>query len=151
MIDKIDERMLVFLGQEINRFELLSPYIDTWKVAMRELTWLLRSITLKVQVSVKKDGNIIVNCSFSDIFDLRASPKNRSDAYNTICMITGFLYHDLVGGNDLLKINGKWSRVIYAPKLIEIMKRIKEKQDSDNRKLMEIDEYNRMVPLLELF
>lgn|GEM_PF-3376797 len=31
------------------------------------------------------------------------------------------------------------------------MKRIKEKQDSDNRKLMEIDEYNRMVPLLELF
>ena len=126
-------------------------YIDTWKVAMRELTWLLRSITLKVQVSVKKDGNIIVNYSFSDIFDLRASPKNRSDAYNTICMITGFLYHDLVGGNDLLKINGKWSRVIYAPKLIEIMKRIKEKQDSDNRKLMEIDEYNRMVPLLELF
>ena len=126
-------------------------YIDTWKVAMRELTWLLRSITLKVQVSVKKDGNIIVNYSFSDIFDLRASPKNRSDAYNTICMITGFLYHDLVGGNDLLKINGKWSRVIYNPKLIEIMKRIKEKQDSDNRKLMEIDEYNRMVPLLELF
>ena len=51
-------------------------YIDTWKVAMRELTWLLRSITLKVQVSVKKDGNIIVNYSFSDIFDLRASPKN---------------------------------------------------------------------------
>jgi len=50
-----------------------------------------------------------------------------------------------------LKINGKWSRVIYNPKLIEIMKRIKEKQDSDNRKLMEIDEYNRMVPLLELF
>ena len=106
---------------------------------------------LLVQVSVRKDGNIIVNYSFSDIFDLRASPKNRSDAYNTICMITGFLYHDLVGGNDLLKINGKWSRVIYAPKLIEIMKRIKEKQDSDNRKLMEIDEYNRMVPLLELF
>ena len=66
-------------------------------------------------------------------------------------MITGFLYHDLVGGNDLLKINGKWSRVIYNPELIEIMKRIKEKQDSDNRKLMEIDEYNRMVPLLELF
>lgn len=31
------------------------------------------------------------------------------------------------------------------------MKRIKEKQDSDNRKLMEIDEYNRMIPLLELF
>ena len=31
------------------------------------------------------------------------------------------------------------------------MKRIKEKQDSDNRKLMKIDEYNRMVPLLELF
>ena len=26
MIDKIDERMLMFLGQEINRFELLSPY-----------------------------------------------------------------------------------------------------------------------------
>ena len=26
MIDKINERMLVFLGQEINRFELLSPY-----------------------------------------------------------------------------------------------------------------------------
>jgi len=50
-----------------------------------------------------------------------------------------------------LKINGKWSRVIYNPKLIEIMKRIKEKQDSDNQKLMEIDEYNRMLPLLELF
>ena len=31
------------------------------------------------------------------------------------------------------------------------MKRIKEKQDSDNQKLMEIDEYNRMLPLLELF
>ncbi len=80
---------------------------DTWAVAFSELTWLVRSVTIEYDVSVSKDGAIDISYSFSDTFDLRPS-KGRSDEYNTACKILGYLYHDVCGGNDQMKVNASW-------------------------------------------
>ena len=61
-----------------------------------------------------------------------------------VSIITGFLYHDLAGGNDLMKINGSWSNQ-YSRKDIEwktdgderiqeMMEKWKEKQEQDRLK-----------------
>lgn len=85
-------------------------YKDTWKVAVNELGWLLRSISLKSTVFVKKDGTITIKYSFEDQFDLRPSSNGeRSIEYDVVSMITGFLYHDAAGGNDIMKIRANWS------------------------------------------
>ena len=85
-------------------------YRDTWKVAANELTWLLRSIAVRSKAKVYKNGMVIINHSFSDIFDLRPSDGGeRSIEYDVVSIITGFLYHDLAGGNDLMKVKGDWN------------------------------------------
>ena len=87
----------------------LNPkYRDTWSVAFDELTWLARSVTIEYNVSVTKEGAIDISYSFSDTFDLRPS-KNRSTEYNIACTILGFLYHDVCGGNDKMKVNASWT------------------------------------------
>ena len=86
----------------------LNPkYRDTWAVAFDELTWLVRSVSITYDVSVGKDGAIDISYSFSDTFDLRPSP-GRSKEYNIACSILGFLYHDVCGGNDKMKVNASW-------------------------------------------
>lgn len=68
----------------------------------------MRHANVKSTVSVDKKGNIIVNHVLTDQFDLRPS-TGRSGAYNTTNTILGGLYHDVIGGNDKLKIKAKWS------------------------------------------
>jgi len=90
----------------------LNPaYADTWKVAMNELTWLVRSTTVKSTVNVGANGEITISHSFSDVFDLRPS-AGRSSAYNTATEVLGFLYHDVLGGNDQMRVNASWSNTI---------------------------------------
>lgn len=85
-------------------------YKDTWKVAANELTWLVRSASVETKVKIKKDGSIIMYHSFEDKFDLRPSSNGeRSIEYDVVSIVTGFLYHDAAGGNDLMKIEADWS------------------------------------------
>lgn len=94
-------------------------YRDTWKVAGNELTWLLRSIGVNSEVIVYKDGSTVINHSFSDTFDLRPSSNGeRSIEYDAVSLVSGFLYHDISGGNDLMKVTGNWSNS-YDKKQIE--------------------------------
>ncbi len=87
----------------------LNPqYRATWEVAGNELTWLVRNTNVTSTVNVATDGSMTLNHSFSDVFDLRPS-KGRSDAYNTATGILGTGYHDILGGNDELKINAEWT------------------------------------------
>lgn len=79
-------------------------------MAFKELTWLLRSIGVKSKINVDKNGSITIQHQFQDIFDLRPSDDgSRSYAYDMVSIITGFVYHDVAGGNDMMKIKGKWS------------------------------------------
>ena len=84
-------------------------YADTWKVAGNELTWLVRSTTVNSQIDVNANGEITMTHSFSDIFDLRPSME-RSDAYNNVTKVLGFLYHDVLGGNDQMRVNATWQK-----------------------------------------
>ena len=97
--------------------QLLDPfnpkYRDTWSVAFNELTWLVRSVLVKYDASVTKEGAIDISYSFSDTFDLRPS-KNRSTEYNIACTILGFLYHDVCGENDQMKVNASWNSLYNA-------------------------------------
>lgn len=87
----------------------LYHYADTWKVAGNELTWLVRSTTVNSQIDVNANGEITMTHSFSDIFDLRPSME-RSDAYNNVTKVLGFLYHDVLGGNDQMRVNATWQK-----------------------------------------
>ncbi|HEX7754603.1 MAG TPA: hypothetical protein VF421_04620 [Niabella sp.] len=87
-----------------------AKYRDTWKVAANELTWLIRSAMVYTEIKVKKDGSVRMNHSFTDKFDLRPSSHGeRSIEYDTVSMVLGFLYHDVAGGNDLMKIEANWT------------------------------------------
>lgn len=124
-----------------------SKYKDTWKVAANELSWLLRSISLKSVVYVKKDGSVLIQHEFEDQFDLRPSDDgSRSIEYDVVSIILGFLYHDIAGGNDLMKIRGNWSnnysknridwKVNGDRKIKENIKKWKEKLEQNRLKWM---------------
>jgi hypothetical protein len=83
-------------------------YVNTWKVAVNELTWLIRHANVNFVVVVDVKGGIVINHTLSDVFDLR-SGKGHTAAYNRVTDILGPLYHDFVGGNDHLKIKAKWT------------------------------------------
>lgn len=117
-------------------------YKDTWKVAANELTWLLRSIGVKSKIIVNKNGSVTINHKFRDVFDLRPSDNgSRSFEYDVVSIVTGFLYHDIAGGNDLMEITGNWNNT-YTPnqidwkangdkKIEDLMKGLKEKMIRD--------------------
>lgn len=99
-------------GEMLNQFKnfFSTKYLDTWKVAANELTWLLRSIGVTSIANVDKNGNITITHQFEDTFDLRPSEDgSRSIEYDTVSIIAGFLYHDIAGGNDKMVVKGTWS------------------------------------------
>jgi len=83
-------------------------YRDTWKVGGNELTWLVRNTNVTSEINIAANGNMVINHSFTDVFDLRPG-DGRTGIYNDITTVTGAAYHDVVGGNDELKINAKWT------------------------------------------
>lgn len=114
-------------GEMLDQFKnpFSAKYRDTWKVAANELTWLLRSIGVITIVSVGKNGSVRIQHKFEDTFDLRASEDgSRSIEYDVVSIITGFLYHDIAGGNDLLKVKGDWTNT-YSEK--QLQDRLNEK------------------------
>lgn len=125
-----------------------TKYKDTWKVAANELTWLLRSIGVKSKIIVNKNGNVTISHKFKDVFDLRPSDDgSRSIEYDVVSIISGFLYHDIAGGNDLMEVKGNWSNVYSKdqlnwkinPKekvkmLEDTMKKMREKMEQDRLK-----------------
>lgn len=85
-------------------------YRKTWKVALNELTWALRHVTIKPTAHVSADGGIMLSFRMSDIFNLNPSP-GREPEYNKISEVLGFFYHDLGGGTPT-KISGSWTEYI---------------------------------------
>jgi RHS repeat-associated protein len=80
---------------------------STWKVASNELTWALRHAKVNYFATVSKEGKINIEYKLNDVFDLTPS-GGRSEAYNTVTKISGFLYHDILGGNRNLQIRAEW-------------------------------------------
>lgn len=96
------------MSEQAKRF--WSPkYKDTWKVATNELTWLVRNVYIDSNVSVSANGLITIAHSFEDFYDLRPQ-KNRNNEYNLVTTIFGFLYHDIIGGNDMMKVSASWEK-----------------------------------------
>ena len=89
-----------------------SEHSATWDVALNELTWSVRSVTVYVDYVADIDGTITLNSRFEDTLDLRPSWDSRSMEYNAACVILGFLYHDILGGSDELKVKAKWTTVL---------------------------------------
>ncbi|MCV6629597.1 MAG: hypothetical protein OIF50_07030, partial [Flavobacteriaceae bacterium] len=91
----------------------------TWKVALNELTWLLRSIAVETKIRVNSTGEVRFTHEFSDTFDLRPSGQDSRETYDVITLVLGFVYHDIAGGNDLMKIRAKWTNVYSKAQIIE--------------------------------
>lgn len=84
---------------------------ETWDVAGNELTWAVRHAGVDYSANVKSDGTIVIDYHLSDQLDLSAR-KGRSEAYNNISGTTGFLYHDIAGGNSSMKVNADWQTTV---------------------------------------
>ena len=84
-------------------------YADTWKVAANELTWLVRNTAVSSTIGVDKEGKMTIKHRFSDVFDLRPS-NERTSAYNITTLVLGYIYHDLAGGNDEMRIKASWEK-----------------------------------------
>ena len=82
-------------------------HLGTWIVGVQELTWATRHATVEYAATVKSDGTIVISYHLIDQLDLSAQP-GRSEAYNNISSVLGFMYHDVVGGNSKMKINANW-------------------------------------------
>ena len=135
----------------------LSPkYKDTWKVAANELTWLIRGVGVESKASVKKDGSAKLEHKFNDQFDLRSN-ENRSLEYNAVDLVFGFLYHDIAGGNDLMRIKADWNndytkdqidwKANSDKRMKELMEKMQQRQDSLRNEWNKADEWNRNTPL----
>ncbi len=88
-----------------------TEYSATWEMAFNELTWAVRSTRVTYSYTATTEGEITIRYAFSDILDLRPDWTNRTWEYNAICTVLGFLYHDVLGGNDELKITANWSYI----------------------------------------
>ena len=96
-------------GEKWGALDASNPlaHAETWEVAGNALTWAVRHAEVDYSASVKSDGTIVIDYHLSDTLDLSAQ-KGRSEAYNNISSATGFLYHDVVGGNKDIKVNADW-------------------------------------------
>lgn len=84
---------------------------ETWGVAGNDLTWSTRHASVGYTATVQGDGTIGISYHLSDTLDLSAQP-GRSEAYNNISSATGFLYHDVAGGNSEMQVNADWQTTI---------------------------------------
>jgi RHS repeat-associated protein len=84
---------------------------ETWAVAGNDLTWSLRHASVEYTATVKTDGTAVVSYHLSDGLDLSAQP-GRSEAYNNISSTTGFMYHDILGGNSGMRVNADWQTTV---------------------------------------
>ena len=89
---------------------LEAQYRATWEMAMNELTWTVRSTIVHYKYEVDNSGQITIDYSFTDILDLRPNWSGRSIEYNAICSVLGFLYHDVLGNSDELKVRAYWTK-----------------------------------------
>ncbi len=83
-----------------------------WPTSYRA-TWAVRSVNVMCDYLVESKKKLILNYSFEDNLDLRPNWITRSLEYNAICVVFGFLYHDVLGGSDTLKVRAKWETEIY--------------------------------------
>ena len=98
--------------QALEFWRWTTKHSATWEMACDELTWAVRSNWVNYNCIVEPNGIITINYSFSGTLDLRPDWIHRSTGYNAICFVLGFLYHDIMGGNDELKINANWKTEI---------------------------------------
>lgn len=88
-----------------------TQYSTTWEDAFYELIWTINSTRVYYSYVVDEKGNITITYSFSDILDLKPN-FGKNIKYNAICVVLGFLYHDILGSSDSLEIKARWTTKI---------------------------------------
>ncbi|ATL49380.1 hypothetical protein COR50_20580 [Chitinophaga caeni] len=89
----------------------------TWKVAGNPLTWVVRSVNVQAAVELNAEGGMHITYKFVDNLDLRPEKGgkvyfgggNRPWQYNAASSVLGVPYHDVVGGNDKMKVKATWT------------------------------------------
>lgn len=101
-------------------------YPETWNAAMNELTWSIRSCSVKFKGTYHAVYNVYgfafvweIEFSIEDTLDLRPSSgqkidfsgNSRNPAYNIINSVLGTMYHDILGNTDKLKVRVYWNNI----------------------------------------
>ncbi len=91
-----------------------------WEDAHYEGTWMLRAANVESSATVNENGDITIQYSIEDTLDLRpdwGGPLRkgwRGFAYNMITTVSGFTWHELLGGNDKFTTSANWKKTIKA-------------------------------------
>jgi hypothetical protein len=83
-------------------------YAQTWDMAERPQTWMVRNATVTANAVVNNDGSIIVNYHLHDEFDLDPQWEHRDPMYNVVCAIVGPIWHDILRGSDM-EVDAYWT------------------------------------------
>lgn len=86
---------------------------ETWSAATQRTTWVVRNVDLYSEVSVSANGTITIRYSFDDQLDLRPNGSNKT--YDAATTGLGFIYHDVYGITDKMRVMGSWTKT-YKPK-----------------------------------
>jgi len=91
--------------------QLFSPnnpeFEETRQVGRNPLSWMLRTADLSAEGYVTKDGQVTINYSVNDTFDLRWE-DDRELAYNLIASGLGSVWHDGLGASEP-SVNANWT------------------------------------------
>jgi len=85
-----------------------------WESAGDELTWMLRAAKVDAHLSATQQGEITISYLVRDTLDLRPDWNSglRGFGYNAITSVTGFVWHDLFGASDKMRVYAHWITTI---------------------------------------
>ena len=84
-------------------------YRETWRVASKELTWLIRNATVSGWVYVNASGRITIHHNLKDVLDLKPS-ESKNDMYNDVTGVLGSIWHGTLGASAP-KVRATWTTI----------------------------------------
>jgi RHS repeat-associated protein len=85
---------------------------------LNESSYTIRLANVDAELDFVDSNTLRIDYSITDIYDLTPdwkNPKRTESGYNFITTISGFLYHYLLGGNEHMIVNARWTEFVPVP------------------------------------
>ena len=85
---------------------------EAFDAAANPLTWIIRNTTVHAEAEENMDGIVTIKYTLDPNEKLDLRPNGTEWLYDAITTITGFAYHDILRGNDQMRVKATWSTII---------------------------------------
>jgi hypothetical protein len=79
--------------------------------ARHTLTWIIRNTTVHANAVKNMDGSVTITYSLDPKEKLDLRPNGSEASYDKITRILGFYYHDILRGNDQMRVKATWTTI----------------------------------------